>query len=211
MISRVTNGAGLLCRTLESLGVKVVFGLPGTQNILLYEALHRSAIRPVLATHELGASFMANGYYRASGKVAPLVTIPGPGFTYALTGLAEAMQDSAAVLHIVGQPAAKGGKQFEFQALDQGGVAAPLVKRVYSIEQVDEIPEKVAEAYCLALSGEPGPVLLQWSKDSLAGVPTRPFDQSFPGLGNGALPDDSIIDKDSGSSHYYGCRLSGPP
>jgi acetolactate synthase-1/2/3 large subunit len=195
MISRVTNGAGLLCRTLESLGVKVVFGLPGTQNILLYEALHRSAIRPVLATHELGASFMANGYYRASGKVAPLVTIPGPGFTYALTGLAEAMQDSAAVLHIVGQPAAKGGKQFEFQALDQGGVAAPLVKRVYSIEQVDEIPEKVAEAYCLALSGEPGPVLLQWSKDSLAGVPTRPFDQSFPGLGNGALPDDSIIDK----------------
>jgi len=195
MISRVTNGAELLCRTLESLGVKVVFGVPGTQNVHLYEALHRSAIRPVLATHELSASFMANGYYRASGKVAPLVTIPGPGFTYALTGLAEALHDSAAVLHIVGQPPADRGKKFEFQALDQTGVAAPLVKRVFSIEQVDEIPEKVAEAYALALSGEPGPVLLQWSKDSLVGMPTRSFAQPSPGLGIGVVPSDSLIDE----------------
>ena len=92
MIPRVTNGAELLCNTLETLGVKHVFGVPGTQNVVLYDALHRSAIRSVLSTHELGASFMANGYYRASGKIAPLITIQGPGFTYALTGLAEALQ-----------------------------------------------------------------------------------------------------------------------
>ena len=81
----VTCGADLLCKSLESLGVEHVFGVPGTQNILLYEAIQRSKLRSVLATHELAASFMANGYYRASGRVAPLVTIPGPGFTYALT------------------------------------------------------------------------------------------------------------------------------
>src|SRR5512134_3965405 len=140
MISRVENGAELLCNTLESLGVEHVFGVPGTQNVLLYDALRRSSIRSVLSTHELGASFMANGYYRASGKVAPLVTIPGPGFTYALTGLAEAMHDSSAVLHIVGQPAVETGKKFVFQELDQEGVATPLVKRVYSIRRADEIP-----------------------------------------------------------------------
>src|SRR3972149_814151 len=131
MIPRVANGAELLCNTLEYLGVKCAFGVPGTQNVLLYEALRRSAIRPVLATHELAASFMANGYYRASGRGGPLITIPGPGFSYALTGLAEALHDSAAVLHIVGQPAGKSGKKFEFQALDQGGIAGPIAKRVY--------------------------------------------------------------------------------
>ena len=174
MIPRVTNGAELLCNTLESLGVKHVFGVPGTQNVLLYEALHRSAIRSVLSTHELGASFMANGYYRASGNVAPLITIQGPGFTYALTGLAEALHDSAAVLHIVGQPSTKGARKYEFQALDQSGIAASLVKRVFSIGQADDIPRLVAEAYALALSGEPGPVLLQWSKEALANPPTHP-------------------------------------
>ena len=68
---RMANGADLLCRTLESLGIEHVFGVPGTQNVLLYEAIQRSKLRSVLATHELAASFMANGYYRASGRVAP--------------------------------------------------------------------------------------------------------------------------------------------
>jgi acetolactate synthase-1/2/3 large subunit len=195
MIPRVTNGAELLCNTLESLGVECVFGVPGTQNVQLYEALKRSAIRPVLATHELGASFMANGYYRASGRVAPLVTIPGPGFTYALTGLAEALHDSSAVLHIVGQPAARAGRKYEFQMLDQGSVAAPLVKRVYYLNQVDEITRIVEEAYRLALSGEPGPVLLQWTRDALAGIPTRQFDNPSLIPVEGSLPGDSLVEE----------------
>lgn len=194
MIPRVTNGAELLCNTLEALGVKHVFGVPGTQNVLLYEALHRSAIRPVLSTHELGASFMANGYYRASGNVAPLITIQGPGFTYALTGIAEAFHDSAAVLHIVGQPSTKAARKYEFQALDQSGIAASLVKRVFSISQVDDIPRLVAEAYDLALSGEPGPVLLQWSKEALANPPTHPFDRKSAGTAGGPIPADSLVD-----------------
>jgi acetolactate synthase-1/2/3 large subunit len=182
MIPRAANGAELLCNTLEALGVTHVFGVPGTQNILLYDALRRSGIRSVLTTHELAASFMANGYYRASGRVAPLSTIPGPGFTYALTGLAEALHDSAAVLHLVGQPAIRADKRFGFQSLDQGGIAAPLVKRVYSVNRIEEIPRAVPEAFRLALSGEPGPVLLQWSRDALnTSVPPGGFDPPSPG------------------------------
>jgi len=180
MNPRASNGAELLCHALESRGVEHVFGLPGTQNVLLYDALKRSKIRSVLATHELSASFMANGYFRASGRVAPLVTIPGPGFTYALTGLAEALHDSAAVLHIVGMPAKGAGKKYEFQALDQEGIASPLVKRVYDIRRVDEIPRVVSEAYDLSLSGEPGPVLLQWARDALASNLSHPVDEISP-------------------------------
>ena len=195
MIPRDINGAALLCNTLESLGVKHVFGVPGTQNVVLYEALHRSAIRSVLSTHELSASFMANGYYRASGKIAPLITIQGPGFTYALTGLAEALHDSAAVLHIVGDPAAKAARKFAFQALDQSGIAGSLVKRVFSIGQADEIPRLVAEAYDLALSGEPGPVLLQWSKEALADAPTNPTGGKYAGAAGGPSPVDSLVEE----------------
>ena len=195
MISHVTNGAELLCNSLESLGVDHVFGVPGTQSVLLYDALKRSKIRSVLATHELGASFMANGYHRASGRVAPLITIPGPGFTYALTGLAEALHDSAAILHIVGQPAVRPDKKYGFQGLDQAGIAGPLVKRVYKILHVDEIPRMVEDAYRLALTGEPGPVLLEWSKNALAGQPARPPDHPSPGPDGGRIPDDSLMEE----------------
>jgi acetolactate synthase-1/2/3 large subunit len=195
MIPRVANGAELLCNMLESLGVEHVFGVPGTQNVLLYDSLRRSNIRSVLATHELAAGFMANGYYRASGKVAPLFTIPGPGFTYALTGLAEALHDSAAVLHIVGQPVAGSDKKFTFQALDMGAIAGPLVKHVSCIRQADEIPRLVEEALGLALSGEPGPVLLQWSRDALNGTPARPFEQPSVKTAAGTLPGDSLVEE----------------
>lgn len=197
MIPRVTNGAELLCNTLESLGIEHIFGVPGTQNVSLYEALHRSKIRSVLATHELGASFMANGYYRASGKIAPLITIQGPGFTYALTGIAEARHDSAAVLHIVGQPSAK-ARKFEFQALDQYAISGTLAKRVFSIADVDEIPSVTAEAYSLALSGEPGPVLLTWTREALAGTPASPFEQPVPGHVDGTISGDSIVEEAAG-------------
>ena len=162
------TGADLLCRVLEEHGVTCVFGVPGTQTILLHEALRRSRIRVVLATHELAASFMANGYYRASGRVAPLVTIPGPGFTYALTGLAEALHDSAAVLHIVGRTPGTDHRQ-HFQALDQRAIAGPLVKEAFvASTPPTEIPAVVAEALECALGGEPGPVLLEWTAEALS-------------------------------------------
>src|SRR6185503_1847894 len=120
------------------LGVECVFGLPGTQNIPLYEALRRSRLRSVVPTHELAGSFMANGYYRASGRVPALVTIPGPGFAYALPGLAEARHDSVALLHIVGQPP-RGQRKFQFQALDQEGMTRGIVKGVFHADEADDI------------------------------------------------------------------------
>jgi acetolactate synthase I/II/III large subunit len=175
------TGADLLCRTLEGKGVTCVFGVPGTQTIPLHEALRRSRIRVVQATHELAASFMANGYYRASGRIAPLVTIPGPGFTYALTGLAEALHDSAAVLHITGRtPGADPLRHF--QALDQRAIAGPLVKGIRRIDSAGEISTVVAESFELALGGEPGPVLLEWVAEALSGggSPAAALDRPAP-------------------------------
>jgi acetolactate synthase-1/2/3 large subunit len=153
--------------------VDCVFGVPGTQNVALYEALRRSGLRAVLATHELAASFMANGYTRASGRIAPLVTIGGPGFSYALAGLAEARHDSAALLHITGRPPA-GGRKFEFQAIDHRAISAPLVKAFVSLDRPDEVADRTFEALALAREGEPGPVLLECASEALEGIPAGP-------------------------------------
>lgn len=166
------SGAERLCDALEALGVQHVVGVPGTQNVVLYEALRRSRIRSIVATHELAASFMAGAYHRASGKVAPLVTIPGPGFTYALTGLAEALHDSAAVVHLTGEPPG-GERRFQFQAIDQRAIAGPLVKGVLRAGGPDGIEGAVVSAVRLALAGEPGPVLLELSAAALEGEPAR--------------------------------------
>jgi acetolactate synthase-1/2/3 large subunit len=163
----VTLGSDLLCRALEENGVSCVFAVPGTQTIPLHEALRRSRIRVVLTTHELAASFMANGYYRSSGRVAPVVTIPGPGFTYALPGVAEALHDSVALLHVVGCTPSADPRQ-HFQALDQRAIALPLVKGANRIDEAKDIPTIVEASLQLALDGEPGPVLLEWTPEALA-------------------------------------------
>lgn len=155
------NGAEIVCRTLEELGADTVFGLPGSQNVALFEALRTSHLRTIVATHELGAAFMANGYARASGRPGILTTIPGPGFTYALTGLAEARLDSAPLLHVLVGPASAPGRRFQLQALDQSTAAAPFVKRVLEAETAADIAPALREAHALSLAGEPGPVVVQ--------------------------------------------------
>ncbi len=161
-------GSSLLCSCLEQLGVDCVFGLPGTQNVELYEALGRSSIRTVLATHELAATFMANGYYRSSGRLGVVLTIPGPGLTYALTGLAEASLDSAAVLCLTGAPAKTPGNRFQMQAVDQRAMASPIVKKTFRIETVSSLPTILSEAHRTALADEPGPVLVEIQRSVLS-------------------------------------------
>lgn len=155
-----SNGSAILCQTLKRLGIECVFGLPGSQDIDLYEALRRSSLRTVLATHELAAAFMANGYARASGKVAVLSTIPGPGFAYALAGLAEAFLDSAPLLHIVQKPAGS-GRKFSLQSIDQKTIAGPIVKGIFEVDHISHLAATVELAYAAAVSEEPGPVLVQ--------------------------------------------------
>ena len=171
------EGNVVVCRTLESLGVRTAFGVPGTQTVGLFEALRRSGIRTVLATHELGAAFMANGYARASGRAALLATIPGPGFAYTVAGLAEARADSAAVLHVTVLPAASPQRRFLLQHIDQGAIAGPVTKAVLDVNRSEQIESAIREAHTLAHAGEPGPVLVQIAAQALAGtapeVPTH--------------------------------------
>lgn len=163
------SGAELVCEALKEAGISCVFGLPGTQNVELYEALRGEGLRTIVATHELSASMMANGHYRASGRIAALATIPGPGFTWAMTGLAEAFLDSAALLHVVGQPAKGPGARFQLQAIDQAAIAGPVVKRIYTVDSPGEVKARLRAAVVEAASGEPGPVLLHVSRAALVG------------------------------------------
>ncbi len=166
-----TRGADKLVDALRQVGADCVFGLPGTQNVALYEALRTSSLRSVVATSELSAAMMANGYYRASGRPGVVLTIPGPGFAWALPGIAEAALDSAALLHITGAPATAPGSHFQLQAFNQTSVAAPLYKAVFSVEHIGELGEALVRAYRLSLEGEPGPVLLQISQRPDGGSP----------------------------------------
>ncbi|MET0230097.1 MAG: thiamine pyrophosphate-binding protein, partial [Rhodanobacteraceae bacterium] len=162
-----TTGAQRICDALLAAGVECVFGLPGTQNVPLFEALRTSRLRTVVATHELSASMMANGYYRGSGKLAALATIPGPGFTWALTGIAEASLDSAALVHLVGQPATEPGRAFQLQAIDQTAIANPLMRAIHRIDAAADAPGAIARACADALSHEPGPVLVHIARAAL--------------------------------------------
>ena len=150
-----------LWATLRALGADHVFGLPGSQTIDAFQALKRSGLRTVVPSHELAAAFMANGYARASGRPGILITIPGPGFTYALTGLAEAWLDSAPLMHVV--PAAREvlGREFGLQAIDQRAMASPIVKHIFRASHTDEVGPAAIEAFRLATAGEPGPVMLE--------------------------------------------------
>jgi acetolactate synthase I/II/III large subunit len=183
------NGADALCDALTGLGVEHVFGVPGTQSIALWEALRRSgAPKPVVASSELGAAFMANGYARASGRLAVVVTIPGPGFTYALPGIAEARLDSAPILQITGAPAVRPGGGYALQAIPQADIAAPLVKRVVAVDSSDAVVEGIRQAAVTAISGEPGPVLFQITESALSGPARRP-DGSSPREDDPVVPD----------------------
>ena len=189
-MSRPASGADLLVAALAEGGVSTVFGLPGTQTVPLFESLRRSRLRTVLTTHELGAGFMAGGWARSSGEVGVLATIPGPGFTWALTGLAEARLDSVPLLHLCGAPPATPGRRFRQQELDQAAIAGPLVKAVLSANKVSEISALVRLGLHHAVSGEPGPVLLQIpaellsreGSDEAAAVPAEPVVADFAGL-----------------------------
>jgi acetolactate synthase-1/2/3 large subunit len=154
------NGAERICASLRDLGVRTVFGLPGTQNIAFYEAMRRSGLRSVAASDEAAAAFMATGYARAAGSVGVLTTIPGPGFVYALAGVAEARHDSVALLWLtLRQP--DDGQAFPLQRIDQAAMAAPVVKRCIYVDQSDDLAAGVAEGWSTALAGEPGPVLVE--------------------------------------------------
>jgi len=154
------NGADLVCSVLRRLDVQCVFGLPGTQNVRLYEAMRAAGLRRVVSADEGSAAFMAAGYARASGRVGVLTTIPGPGFVYALPGIVEARHDSVPLLWITLRQADI-GRAFQLQRIDQAQMAAPAVKHCLHIGSGDALVTTLAAAHELARAGEPGPVLVE--------------------------------------------------
>jgi acetolactate synthase I/II/III large subunit len=163
------SGGKLLCSTLENLGVTHVFGLPGSQNVEFFEALRQSSLRTILANHELAAAFMANGYYRGSGKVGVLTTIPGPGFAYTVAAIAEASLDSSAILYIASKSPDVPGKKFNRQSIDQRAILGPLVRRIVEVDRAADIVSGVREAYAATTAAEPGPVMLHLDARAIAG------------------------------------------
>lgn len=155
------DGAAALAQALARAGVTHVFGLPGTQNAPLFPALARIRVRTVLAGSELAAAFMANGFARAGGGVPVVAAIPGPGFTYALTGVAEAAHDNAAMILLTGTPAARPGRRFDLQALDQIGMARGLVRAALRLDRPQDTTRIIGEAVHAAVAAGPGPVLVE--------------------------------------------------
>src|SRR5450631_2895479 len=164
--AKTMTGAGILWECLEREGVKVVFGYPGGAILPAYDALKHSKIHHVLVRHEQGATHMADGYARASGRVGVAVATSGPGATNMVTGIATAMLDSSPIVCITGQVGSKLIGSDAFQETDITGVTLPVAKHNYLVTHASEIAQTISEAFYVASSGRPGPVLVDITKDA---------------------------------------------
>ncbi len=168
------TGAHALCEALVREGVDLIFGYPGGAVIPLYDVLtDYPAIRHVLVRHEQWAAHAAEGYARATGKVGVCLATSGPGATNLVTGIADAMLDSTPLVAITGQVGIPMIGKDAFQEVDIIGVTLPITKHSFQIEDVADLPRVVAEAFHLASSGRPGPVLIDIPKSVLV-APTAP-------------------------------------
>src|SRR5437868_1668676 len=159
------KGSDILIKALEREGVEVIFAYPGGASMEFHQSLTRSKIRTVLPRHEQGGVFAAEGYARASGKAGVCMATSGPGATNLVTGLADAFMDSIPVVAVTGQvPQAMIGKG-AFQETDFFGMTLPVVKHSYLITDINEIPRVVKEAFHIAQTGRPGPVLIDLPKN----------------------------------------------
>ena len=161
------TGAQSLVRSLESVGAEVVFGIPGGAILPAYDPLFDSSVRHILVRHEQGGGHAAEGYAQATGKVGVCMATSGPGATNLVTPIADAYMDSVPIVAITGQvPSAAIGTD-AFQEADIVGITMPITKHNFLVQHVDDIPRTIAEAFHLASTGRPGPVLVDIPKDIL--------------------------------------------
>src|ERR1700734_2577316 len=160
------TGARILWECLEREGVTTVFGYPGGAILPAYDALRHSSIRHILVRHEQGATHMADGYARASGRVGVAVATSGPGATNMVTGIATAMLDSSPIVCITGQVGSKLIGSDAFQETDITGIPLPITKHNYLVTHADQLARVLREAFYVARSGRPGPVLVDITKDA---------------------------------------------
>ncbi len=162
-------GAEIIWEVLTREGVQVVFGYPGGAIMPTYDALLRYKIRHVLMRHEQGAAHAADGYARASGRVGVAMATSGPGATNLVTGIATAMLDSSPIVCITGQVASHLLGTDAFQEVDITGVTLPITKHNYLVTRASDIAPMLREAFYVASSGRPGPVLVDVTKDAQQG------------------------------------------
>ncbi|MGA2237061.1 MAG: biosynthetic-type acetolactate synthase large subunit [Terriglobales bacterium] len=189
------TGASVLWECLEREGVKHVFGYPGGAILPAYDALKHSKIHHVLVRHEQGATHMADGFARASGQVGVAVATSGPGATNMVTGIATAMLDSSPIVCITGQVGSKLIGSDAFQETDITGVTLPITKHNYLVTHANEVARTIREAFYVARSGRPGPVLVDITKDAQQGTCEFDWEAAKPQL-PGYRPDLSPAPKE---------------
>ena len=161
------SGAQALVNALEDSGVDVMFGIPGGAILPAYDPIFDSKIRHILVRHEQGAGHAATGYAQVTGRVGVCIATSGPGATNLVTPIADAQMDSVPLVAITGQvPSAAIGTD-AFQEADIRGITMPITKHNYLITDPAQIPRAIAEAFYIASSGRPGPVLVDIAKDAL--------------------------------------------
>ena len=175
MTANVPSGAEKLIQCLEREGVEYIFGLSGGAAIPLFDALVDSKIKLILVRHEQGATHMADGYARATGKPGVVLVTSGPGATNTVTGLMTAHMDSAPVIVITGQTNTVNLGTDAFQEADVTGITYPVVKHSYLVKNPADIPRIVRESFYIATTGRPGPVLIDVPKDVSSGPCDAPF------------------------------------
>jgi acetolactate synthase-1/2/3 large subunit len=188
-------GFEVLAERIGAHGSDVVFGLPGTQNIHLFEGLRRCGLRTVVPSNEFAAGMMAAGWARTRGRTGVLATIPGPGFALALGALAEADHDSIPMVFVTGTPATGPGDRFQFQRLAQGEMARGLVRASLQVTTLDELPGRVDEAFAAAVAGEPGPVLLEVATGALREKGEAPSRAPTAPAGPPVAPEGPVLER----------------
>jgi len=159
------SGAQILLECLKREGVEVVFGFPGGAVIDIYNELPNASFKHVLVRHEQGAIHAADGYARASGKVGVCLVTSGPGATNTVTGIATAYMDSIPVVILTGQVPTPLIGNDAFQEVDIVGITRPCTKHNYLVKNVNDLAHVIRQAFFLARSGRPGPVLVDLPKD----------------------------------------------
>jgi len=182
------TGAKILWETLVREGVEVVFGYPGGANLPIYDAMPDYPIHHVLVRHEQGATHMADGYARATGKVGVAIATSGPGATNMVTGIATAMMDSSPIVCITGQVGSGLIGSDAFQETDITGITLPITKHNYLVTRAADVAPAIREAFAIAASGRPGPVLVDITKDAQLGKAEFDWEGAAPDLSSLARP-----------------------
>lgn len=160
------TGADAIVESLIKAGVDTIFGLPGGQVLNIFSKLYHAPFKFILARHEQGATHMADGYARATGKTGVCLVTSGPGATNTVTGLATANMDGVPMVCISGQVASSMIGNDAFQEADTAGITRPVTKHNYLVKCADDLPRVIAEAFHIASTGKPGPVLIDVPRDA---------------------------------------------